>query len=307
MQIAGTRKTYTRWLAPAISRCLTGLVLGLTGATVAFGDVSPASCSTGTGVVVLVGQDTLYLNRPARHASVGRSVWSSLLASAVTGGSYLITLSAAGDTGTLVMAPATTAPDLQPTDVARSLAQALLETAAASGFDLLTATTHGEEVDDVVNHSSCHQMIVLNAVYSLEVVRQGLQLSLVAQMLNVSTTTPFARSTIAALEYRSATLPFNASNDTGALAAAYERWLVDQHSTLLLSLRDAVIDTAHMASHELRSADNDPSRLQLGKELARVMCDGCRKSDRVIVRTATRVWLQPDDNPKVLRSLPFGP
>ena len=291
--------------SPAQSRSIAALLLAMTWASAAVGADAPGSCRTGSGLAVLVGQDTVFLNRPARAATVGQSLWQSLLASAATGGPYLMTVIAGADRGALVLAPATTAADLQPPEVAHSLGQALSETSAASSFDLLIATTQGGEVDDAIRHTSCGRVVVLNAVYSLEQVKQGLQLSFVTQVLDVSTST-YQRSVITVLEYRSAMLPFGASTGAGTLAGAFESWLVEQHSMVLQNLRDATTDSARMASHQLEPANNGSTPMQLGKDVAHVICDGCRKSDRVISRTATRIWLQPADDQKVLRSLALG-
>jgi hypothetical protein len=250
---------------------------------------------------VLVDQDTLYLDRPARRTSMGQSLLMSLLATAATGGTYWIALAPGSHPEDIVPAPATTPADLQPPDVARALAEALSGTPAGSDFDLLVATTQGSEVDAALDRTACPRVVVLNAVYRLEHVKQGVQLSVVTRVLEVSTKT-YERSTLAALEYRSPVQPYTGADDP----ASFAHWLNEQDSAVRLTLSEALDETARMASRQLHPADDAAASAELGKNRARVLCDDCSKTDRVISRTATRAWIQPVDNPRVLRSLPFG-
>jgi hypothetical protein len=301
MHDTGTARPYQMHQSPAPWRWVVCLSLAAAFATTTLAATPSASCAKGAGLAVLVDQDALYLDRPSRRESMGESLLISLLATAATGGAYWIALAPGSHPEDIVPARPTTPADLQPPDVARALAQALSETPASGNFDLLVATQQGNEVDAALDRTGCSRIVVLNALYRLEHVKHGVQLAFVTRLLDVSTQT-YQRSTIAALEYRSPILPYTGADDT----ASFEHWLTEQVAIVRLTLREALDETARMASRQLQPAEDAASSAELGKDRARVLCDDCRKTDRVILRTPTRAWIQPVDNPRVLRSLAFG-
>ena len=237
---------------------------------------------------------------------MGHSIWKSLLATALTGGASVITFWPSSDIGASISAPSTTSPDLQPPYVVHSLAQALSETPAATDFTTLIATTQGEQIDQAIDGTTCARVIVLRAVYSIELVKHGLQVAFVTQLLEVSKAT-YERSTVAALEYRSPVLPFTGPTDPVGLTDAFASWLAEQNSTVQSTLREAISETALMTSRALQPPIDAPVPVPLGKDLTHVLCDDCRKSDLVILAAPARAWIQPTDNPRALRSLPMTP
>lgn len=265
------------------------------------------TCSTRTGLVVLTGQRTLVLDRPARGASAAKSLWSSFLASALTGGSYLIFLHSGSERGALLFAPESTTTDLLPPSVARSLGDALAMTPASSRFNVLAATHEGAAVDAILKEKQCARTLVLNAQYRLEQARSAVQLTLVAQLLDVPGDSAAPRSTLAVLEYRSAPWSFPATRDPAVLATAFEDFLSRRGTELKSGMHDAVADMALMTSHILLPGAPSFSHVTLARSGIKLLCHDCGRSDIVINEKSSRAWLQPAKTPIALRSLPIEP
>lgn len=296
-----------RSLLASLALTLATLILATTAWAAPHAEAEVERCSTGTGLVVLMGQRTLYLDRPARGASTAKSVWSSFLASALTGGSYLIFIPSGNDRGALLFAPEGTATELLPPSVARSLANALTTTAATSHFDVLAATNEGAVVDAILKEKRCARTLVLNAQYQLEQGRSSLQLTVVSQLLVVPTDSAAPRSTLAVLEYRSAPWDFLVTRDAAVLATAFHDFLADHSAQLSAELHDAMADTALMTSHILLPNDPPSAHVTLASSGIKLLCDDCRRSDIVFSEKPSRAWLQPADTPIALRSLPIKP
>jgi hypothetical protein len=179
-----------------VRRSIAGLALAAI--TVASGATGPSSCPTGTGVMVLVDQESLYLDRPSHRGSISQSIWTSLLLTAATGGSYVIGMWPGNDPGVLFLAPAGIASDLQPAAVSRSLVLALSAIPAAARMDMLATANHGNEADEVLDHTTCQRVLVLRSMYRLEQVDRAVQLSLTTQVIETSPTT-YEKTTVAAL------------------------------------------------------------------------------------------------------------
>jgi hypothetical protein len=96
-------------------------------------------------------------------------------------------------------------------------------------------------------------------------------------------------------------LPYAAADD----AAQFERWFLQNESLVRFELREAILETALMAVRQLYPPTGDTAPAQIGRELAHVVCNDCRKTDRVMSQEADRIWIQPIDNPRALRSLPW--
>lgn len=295
-----------RWAAPIMFAALgSGLAAGqTTDAT-----ISPQDCPKGAGLVVLVGQEDLHLNRDPRRASMGGSILKSILATALTGGSYLVGFHPGYDFGLLIPAPRDLTAGFQPPDVANALDSEFATTAAASRFERLTATTRGEDVDEAIWSTSCAKVSVINAQYSLERTREAVQLTLVVQLLEVPAKRAAEPATVGALEYRSAPLPFQSSNDSAAVAAALERLLAEERPTLVAYFQEAATEMAGMVANRLDAGGSGPPVATLAKSPSRrqLLCDGCDGSDKLLVEKPGRMWLQPEDQPLVIRSLPIVP
>lgn len=293
-----------RWIAPAYL-VLVGSIPGWAVAT--DNETRAGHCPKGASFIVLVGQEDLYLNRQSRGASTGSSILKSIVASAMTGGAYLVGFHSGYDFGSLVPAPRSLTSGFQPDDVAKNLGREFSTMPAADRFELLAPTTRAEEVDEAIWSTTCAHVVVINAQYSLERIREGVQLSLVAQVLEVPARQVAGASTIAALEYRSMSMPFEAAKDPAALAVGLERFLEVQRPALVAHAQEAAGEIAAMVSRKLDPRSSAGSTETLGRVRSRLLCDDCEKSDRVLAAEPTRLWVQPDDQPLAIRSLPLNP
>lgn len=294
-------------LASPLALALTTLILATTSPAAPQTEADVATCSTGTGLVVLIGQRTLVLDRPAHGASTAKSLWSSFLASALTGGSYLILMHSGSDRGALLFAPEGTSTDLLPASVAHALADALATAPASSHFNVLGATNEGAAVDAILKEQRCARTLVLNAQYRLEQLRSTIQLTLVTQLLDIPADSAASRSTVAVLEYRSAPWDFPTTRDPAALATAFEDFLSTHRVELLSEMHDAATDMALMTSQILHPDSPTSPRVTLAKSGLKLLCDDCRRSDFVIHEESSRAWLQPATTSIALRSLPIKP
>jgi hypothetical protein len=287
----------------AASPCLRILILALalSGPPTAW----TQDCPKGAGLVVLVGQEDLYLNRPARRASMGDSILKSIVASALTGGSYLVGFAPGYDFGSLVAAPRSLTASFQPGDVAESLGREISSMPAAEDFDLLPPTTRAEDVDEAIWSAACAKVVVVNAQYSLEHTPAGVHLSLIAQVLDVPARRTAEASTVAALEYQSPPMPFEVAEGPASLAAAFERLLADRRAMLVAGFNEAGVEMAGMIASQLRPDASQASGATLAKARGQLQCDGCKKSDRVLKASPSRLWIQPRDEPLVIKSLPL--
>lgn len=294
--------------APWLDRAAFVLVGSIPGWAEATDNETPAGhCPGGASSIVLVGQEDLYLNRQSRRASTGDSILKSILASAMTGGAYLVGFHSGFDFGSLVPAPRSLTTGFQPGDVAQALDREFSTVPAADRFELLAPTTRAEEVDEAIWGTACANVVVINAQYSLERIREGVQLSLVAQVLEVPARQAAGASTVAALEYRSISMPFEAPNDPAALAAGLERFLEVQRPALVAHVQEAAAEIADMVSSKLDPKSSAAPTETLGKTRSQLLCDDCEKSDWVLAAKPTRLWVQPDDQPLAIRSLPLNP
>jgi len=162
-------------------------------------------------------------------------------------------------------------------------------------------------VDETIWNTVCANVVVINAQYSLERIRDGVQLSFVAQVMNVPARQTAEASTVAVLEYRSMPMPFEASDDPAELAPALERFLAAQRPAVINWFQDAGVDMADMVASRLRSASLVASVETLGNTRRQLLCDDCEKSDWILARKPARLWVQPDDEPLAIRSLPLRP
>lgn len=265
-------------------------------------------CAEGASFIVLVGQEDLYLNRQPKRASTGGSILKSIVASAMTGGTYLIGFYPGSDFGSLVTAPRSLTTGLQPDDIAQSLGREFSTTPEADRFELLAPATRAEDVDAAIWNTACEMVLVVNAQYSLERIREGVQFSLVGQVLEVPARQVAGASTIAALEYRSMPMPFEVPEDPAAQAVGLERFLTVQRPALVAHAREAGVEIAAMVATKLDPRTSAVPTEALGNTRRQLLCDDCEKSDRVLAAKPARLWVQPVDQPLVIRSLPLvGP
>jgi hypothetical protein len=178
---------------------------------------------------------------------------------------------------------------------------------AANRFELLAPTTRAEEVDEAIWGTACAHVVVIDAQYSLVRVREGVQLALVAQVLEVPARQAAGASTVAALEYRSMLMPFEAPDDPAAVAAGLERFLEVQRPALVTHAQEAAAEIAAMVSRKLDPRPSTAPTETLGRVRSQLLCDDCEKSDWVLAAKPTRLWVQPNDQPLAIRSLPFSP
>lgn len=294
---------------PSAAFCLAVAIL-VSGAA-----VSPATqaeelapdCGHGTGLVVLMAQDELYLNQSVRHGSTTGAILKSILASALTGGSGLVVFSPLGDGGSLLAAPHPVPADLQPLAAAQRLDDAIAETPAARRFQRQAPTIHPEEVDNLLFDTACSRVIVVNAQYTLEVEKAGVYLSLVAQVLEVPARRAGDNVTRAALEYRSARLPFTDSRDPVVVSSGLEGLLSAERTTVEVYLREGVGEVAAMLSWKFQPEDLDVVPVPMGKVLRELDCDECKKSDLILPGPPGRIWVQPARQPLATLSLPLRP
>ena len=259
-------------------------------------------CPSGTGFIVLMGQDELYLNKPARRGSVSGSIMKSILASALTGGSYLVGFYPQAEGASIVAAPQELIAGIGPATVARSLDAAFSTMPAAAAYRKYAPVTEPEVVDDLIFSMNCASIVVVNALYTVETAGSGVQLSLAAQVLEVPAKRTGDNVTLAALEYRSRSWPFEASRNVASLSGAFEQLLVDRYAEISAALEEAGGEVARMLSRQLQPEDA-PAPPPLGRYLKRLDCDLCEKSDLVVETGPARLWLRPKDEPLVTRSV----
>lgn len=268
-------------------------------------DVAPAAstCPSGTGLITLVGQKALLLDRPASNADQGSVRWRNAV-SAMTGliGSGVMMLIYGGyDPGRNFAAPPETDEALQPEALAQALARAVTATAPAAR-DLLLATSDAALVDATLKETTCEQTDVLSTYYGLTAGNRQVQLSMITQVFRIMRDAP--RETRFVLESRSAPVPLAPSKKNVEMAAAFDIYLRDHGTELAADIRAAALDTAQMLARleAPPAAVTPPATLR--KAALKLSCTDCKPDDLVLAETPTRAWIQPANTPQALRSLP---
>lgn len=265
-------------------------------------------CENGTGLVILVSQNGLYLDRAAHRGSITKSVMGSLLASALTGGTVLIGMYDHSEPETIVDVSQQYTDKTGPLFISHQLLGAFSE--AKSGWKsevhLLGAFTQGGDVDAILAQTNCARVIVADTAYNLVESRTGIQLSMVTQVISIPNGSVSQKRTIAAVEYRSDAVRYALPQSAQKIAAALNDFMAEHSSTIEDGLRKATEDLSHMVAYKLSlTGSAHETRAIIGKRHSNLDCDDCQKSDWLIVDSPDRAWLEPADHPDALRSLPW--
>lgn len=267
-----------------------------------------AKCGAHLGIGVLVSQDTLYLERPGHQDRLGGSAMKAFLLTALTGAVALVFTSS--EPASQIAVQSRYAEAFRATAVAQQLDEDLARVSSADGLPTVKSLgvwTRGEDADAAIDHTTCKRVVVVNTLYTLEESASGVQLAMLAQLIDSPPETT-TKKTLAVIEYRSTPFPFRLPHDTQNASVALDRFMADHLPAVESSIQEGVDELARMTAYKLSLVT--PAQLayrEVGSNLRRLECGGCRSKDWIVLDHLQRVWLEPREQSNLLRSLPWRP
>ena len=270
--------------------------------------MATVECAEKTGVMILVGQDGLYLARPPSTRSFTRSMGLSLLGTALTGGKALIFFHPdrlGTGSSALVLEPyaASFRPALVASRLDEQLSIALAER-NASDVAIMGGFSRGENVDQAIGDANCSRLLVINIVYFLLESRDGIELSMLAQLVEIPDRNEAEKHTIAVAEHYSVPHSFPLPNSSKNLGEATQDFMGRHGTEVEADFEYAILDVARMVARQLSPGlDLERARTILGKSAKAIFCEDCQRNDWLVSGlSGGRVWIEPAKHPGTLRS-----
>ena len=110
-------------------------------------------------------------------------------------------------------------------------------------------------------------------------------------------------SFIGELEYRSSPVAFGLDRHAPSPSEAFGQWLTANQAVLRDLLAEGLAETVSLTREALTPVAQRALAEPVGTSVS-VVCGDCAKTDLLVKRSASRVWLQPADQLHFWRSLP---